>query len=129
MNKLILLLPIVLLMACINLTVGVPAVCDTLALGTVPGSPVANITLPPTSFSSKMDFSGAVSGLDSISNTVKADISQLTINNAGDLSWISEVDVSISTDSMHQLLSASMHRTASLIQNLLYLYQWILKRY
>lgn len=89
------------LSGCTSATVTEPSVCDQFDLGSLPASPVS-VTLPPTSFSHQVDFSGPISKLQSVADSLTTNISQLTMSNNGDLNWLSEVDVSIQSSGMPQ---------------------------
>jgi hypothetical protein len=87
------------LIGCTTATVSEPSVCDEFDLGSLPASPVS-VTLPPTTFSHQVDFSGPISKLQSVTNNLTTNVSQLTMSNNGDLNWLSEVDVTIQSGSM-----------------------------
>lgn len=88
------------LVGCATATIDEPAACDTVTLGTVPASPVAGVTLPPQTFTSNFDFSDTVKKVSDIADSLTTNVSQLTMNNNGDLQWVSRVDVSIAADGM-----------------------------
>lgn len=87
------------MVGCATATVSEPSVCDEFNLGSLPASPVS-VTLPPTSFSHQVDFSGPISKIQSVANNLTTNVSQLTMSNNGDLNWLSEVDVSIQSGSL-----------------------------
>lgn len=96
-----------LMIGCVSATVDEPSVCTTVSLGSIPASPFPGITLPPTSFSDSMDFSGAVSKLTDVASNLTANVSNLSMSNNGDLDWMSEVNVSIASSDMPSAAFAS----------------------
>jgi len=87
------------LIGCATATIDEPAACDTVSLGTVPASPVAGVPLPPQTFTSNFDFSGTIKKIGDVADNLSANVSQLTMNNNGDLQWVSQVDVTVTGDS------------------------------
>lgn len=104
--KTLLLLATLSMTGCVSATVSDPSVCDTFDLGSIPASPVS-VSLPPTTFSHQVDFSGVVSKIGDVANNIKTNVSQLTMNNNGDLNWVSQVNVSIQSGDMPQALFAT----------------------
>lgn len=88
------------MIGCASATVTEPSVCDTVMLGSVPASPVGGVPLPPQTFTTNFDFSGVVSKVTDVADNVTTNVNQLTMDNNGDLNWVSEVDVSVSASDM-----------------------------
>lgn len=84
------------LSGCATATIDEPAACDTVMLGSVPASPVAGVPLPPQTFTSNFDFSGTIKKIGDVADNLTTNVSQLTMNNNGDLQWVSRVDVTVS---------------------------------
>jgi hypothetical protein len=103
MKNLITVLFAIVLSGCISANVSEPSICSTVDLGTIPASPVS-FQLPPTTFSKSFDFSKSLSKVSDVANDLTVSVSQLTIDNNGDLSWVSAMSVSIEgQDSTHPL--------------------------
>jgi hypothetical protein len=82
------------MVGCVSATVS-DEVCDTVSLGTLPAA-TAGITLPPTTFNSPSeDYSSVVKKVSDITSNIIPSVNQLTLNNNGDLDFVSQVDVSI----------------------------------
>jgi hypothetical protein len=112
-NTLLGLLPMI-LVGCVSATVEEPSVCGSDSLGTIPASPVGGVTLPPQTFSSKFDFSEAISKLQGVSSDLSVNVNALTLDNSnGDLAWVSAVDVSVTgnTSDTPEVSFASYHGT------------------
>jgi hypothetical protein len=101
MKNLLSLLLCVGLAGCVSATVTEPDVCDTASLGTIPASPVGGLNLPPVTFTTPSeDYSTVVSKVQSVASNLSADVSQLTIDNNGDLDWVTSVSVTINGPDM-----------------------------
>lgn len=87
------------LVGCATATIDEPSVCDTVSLGSIPASPVAGVPLPPQTFTSKFDFSDTIGKIGDVADNLTTNVNQLTMNNNGDLQWVSEVDVTVTGDS------------------------------
>lgn len=98
-----LLIAVMALVGCTSATVTEPSACDTLMLGSIPASPVGGVALPPVTFSSNFDFSGVISKVKAVSDNITTNVNQLTMDNNGDLNWVSQVDVSIQAPGMQSV--------------------------
>ena len=104
-----------LLMSCVSATVNEPDVCSTNDLGTVPGAPVAGVSVPALSFSTPSDISDVLGKIKDVSDSATITVNSLSLTGDSDLSWISGVDLSIKGDSpdLPEALFASYHSSGS----------------
>ena len=85
---------------CATATVNVDNVCATATLPSIPAAPVlpAGQSYPSATFSRSIpfDFSQTLSKVDSAANSLNVSVNQLLLSNTtGDLTWVSEILVSI----------------------------------
>lgn len=99
MKKLLFILLSILMVACATATVDVP-VCADHEVGTVPASPITGVTIPPISFQVPLDLSDSLKKVDDVSKEVSVVINQLLLTSDTDLQWITQVDVSITGDTI-----------------------------
>lgn len=99
---------------CVSGTVTEPSICDTATLGTIPASPIKGLFLTDLPFSPPpFNFSSTVSKIQDVASGLSVDISQLTINNDGDLDWVSNITVNISSETMPTVPFATYTNTNS----------------
>lgn len=85
--------------SCVSATATVDNVCYSNNVGTIPAAPIAGIAAPPVSFSKDADLSGAINGVGDIADQVTVVVNSLVIAGDTDLSWVSQLDVSVKGDS------------------------------
>jgi hypothetical protein len=83
--------------ACVSATVTEPSACATADMGTIPAALSVGSQLPPQTFSSSFDFSGVVSKVGDVADTLQANVNALTVHGAGDQSWLKSISVTVST--------------------------------
>ena len=100
------------LSACVTATVNEHSVCDTVSLGTIPGSPIEGISLPPVSFSTQEDFSGTMQKINDITSSYSVQVTELVFNGNPSLQWITQVTLMVQTADMPNALLATYNQSA-----------------
>lgn len=90
-----LLLPLI---ACANVSVDEPSVCDSANLGTFPGSPIVVRNPPSVSYSTQENFSDTLHKISQVTDSYSVSVTELTLTSPSDLSWVRTLQVSMSAN-------------------------------
>jgi hypothetical protein len=117
MNKIKIAGPIIALLAmvaCVDVTVAEPSVCDTVTFGTIPAAPIS-IQVPPISLSTPLDISEPLSKISDVFDQLTLNGADLTITSSSDLSWVSSLEISVDggNPNLPKATMASYHSTGA----------------
>jgi hypothetical protein len=88
------------LVGCLDVQISEPQICSLKSLGTVPGSALAGVSLPPLTLTQTVDLSSPLSKLSDVASSLTVSVNSLDLLGNNSLSWVQALTVSVDNQTL-----------------------------